>query len=765
MNNNIIELIGNTPVIKINKLNPYKNTQLFAKLEGFNPGGSIKDRVALEMIERAIESGELTNSKTIIEATSGNTGIGLAMVAAVKGFNIEIVMSEAVSLERRKILEGFGAKIILSPAEESTDGAIKLAEEMVKKYPEKYFMPNQFNNKNNYKAHYKTAEELFTQIPDIDYLVAGLGTTGTLMGCAKYLKEKKPNIKIIAAEPNPSHTIQGLKNLQEAKVPGIYNPELIDEIIKVSDKQAYKYARELINKEGIFAGISSGAAISCSIEIARRNKGKKINIATILPDRAEKYLSTELIKEDKMGMKIFNSSAKQKQEFVSLEKSKVKMYTCGPTVYDYAHVGNFRSYIFSDLLKRYLIYKGYQITHVMNITDVDDKTIKGSQNKGETLKEYTSFYTDEFFKDYESLGIKKPDYVPKATETIPEMVELVKKLLEKGYAYKSDDGSVYFNIAKFKEYGKMAHLDMKGLKSGARVSHDNYEKDQASDFVLWKQYKPQEDGSVYWETDLGKGRPGWHLECSAMAMKYLGKSIDIHTGGIDLIFPHHQNEVAQSEAATGKTFVNYWVHCNHLIVEGKKMSKSLGNFHTIRELFNKGFTPKAVRYTLISTHYRQQLNLTEESLKAAETSIKRLEEFMRRLDESKGTQEHKGVDKLLEELNSNFSVHMDDDLNISGALASLFEFIKKINKLLDEERISAYDAEKIRNNIKKIDSVLGLVKTEEQTIPEDVEELAKLRLQARKNKDFEQADKFREKIKQKGYHVDDTKDGYKLKKI
>lgn len=764
MFDNILQLIGNTPLVKINKLNPNNNVEIYAKVEGFNPGGSIKDRIALRMIEQAEKQGKLTKEKTIIEPTSGNTGIGLAMVASVKGYNIEIVMSEAVSLERRKVLEGFGAKIILSPAEESTDGAIRLAEQMVKKHPNKYFMPNQYDNPNNYMAHYyTTAKELYDDLPDMDYFVAGLGTTGTLMGCAKGLKELNSNIKIIAAEPNPSHTVQGLKSLQEARVPGIYDEKLIDETIKINDNNAYRCARELIKKEGIFAGISSGAAISCALKLAKRIEGTA-KIAVILPDRAEKYLSTSLIQADKMGMKIFNTAQKQKQEFVPLQKGKVGIYTCGPTVYDYAHVGNFRSYIFSDLLKRYLRYKGYEITHVMNITDVDDKTIKGSVQQNKSLKEFTEFFTKEFFEDYDALRIERPDYTPKATDTIKEMVDLIKKLLDKGYAYKSDDGSVYFDISKFKDYGKMAHLDLKGLKPGARVSQDEYEKEDVSDFVLWKSYQ-KEDGDVYWETELGKGRPGWHLECSAMSMKFLGESIDIHTGGIDLVFPHHQNEVAQSEAVTGKTFVNYWVHCNHLIVEGKKMSKSMGNFYTVRDLLNKGYSPLAIRYILLSTHYRQQLNLTMESLESAGHSVQRLKEFMLRLKEAEGEKEHEGVNKLLTEVEQRFTENLDDDLNISGALAGIFEFTRKINKLLDDKRISKTDAEKIQNQMLMMNRVLGFLEIEEEEIPAEVTELAEKRLDARNNRDFETADILRDKIKEKGYSIDDTKSGYKLKKL
>ncbi len=768
MYNNILELIGNTPIVRLDKINPYKGINIYAKVEGFNPGGSVKDRVALRMIEKAEDKGLLDKNKTIIESTSGNTGIGLSMVAAIKGYNVEIVMSEAVSIERRKVLEGFGAKIILSPAEEGSDGAFNLAKKMVQKHPEKYYMPDQYSNKENYLAHYHgTAEEIIKDLPEIDYFIAGIGTSGTLMGCGKRLKEYNNSIKIIAAHPTQSHNLQGLKNLEVSEIPPIYNKKILDEIQTVFDKDAYKASRDLIKKEGIFVGISSGASVAVALKLAEKlNKNnEKANILAILPDRAEKYLSTPLIEVDKMGMKIFNTLNKNKQEFVPLKKGKVSMYTCGPTVYDHAHVGNFRSYIFADLLKKYMKYKGYDVKHVMNITDIDDKTIRGAKEKGQTLKEFTEYYTKEFFSDFDALKIQRPEEIPKATETIEEMVELTKNLLEKGFAYKSQDGSIYFDISKFEKYGEMAHLDLKGLKTGARVCQDEYDKEEASDFVLWKNYKPEEDGDVYWDTEIGKGRPGWHLECSAMSMKYLGESIDIHTGGVDLIFPHHQNEVAQSEALTGKTFVNYWIHCNHLIVEGKKMSKSLGNFFTVRDLLNKGYSPGAIRYLLLTTHYRQQLNLTMESLDAAENSIQRLNEFISRLDEIKNEKEHEGINRLITEMENRFNENLDDDLNISGAMAAIFDFIKKINKLIDEDRVGIKNSENIRQKILEFDNILGLIEKHKQQIPQEIINLAEERKTARENKEFSKADELREKIKEKGYSVDDSTKGYKLRKL
>lgn len=322
------------------------------------------------------------------------------------------------------------------------------------------------------------------------------------------------------------------------------------------------------------------------------------------------------------------------------------MYTCGPTVYDYSHIGNMRAFLFEDLLKRWLEYRGFKVTHVMNLTDVDDRTIKAARSQGIPIKQHTERFIQAFFEDIAILNIEKADVFPKATDHIPGMVALVKKLLDKGYAYRSEDGSIYFNISKFKDYGKLAKIQVGELKAGARVKVDEYEKEQASDFVLWKAWDP-DDGDVFWETEIGKGRPGWHIECSTMSMKYLGETFDIHCGGVDNLFPHHENEIAQSEAATGNKFVNYWLHNEHLLVEGKKMAKRLGNYFTVRDLTAKGYDPVAIRYLMMSTHYRQQLNFTFEGLDAAKKTLDRLTNFMHRLLEANGTAGGDDIQQLM----------------------------------------------------------------------------------------------------------------------
>ncbi|MBN2111604.1 cysteine--tRNA ligase [Candidatus Woesearchaeota archaeon] len=461
-------------------------------------------------------------------------------------------------------------------------------------------------------------------------------------------------------------------------------------------------------------------------------------------------------------LRFYNTLTRKKEEFKPLKKNEAKMYSCGPTVYNYVHIGNLRAYVFVDLLRKYLKYKGYKLTHVMNITDVDDKTIRDSKKEGKTLKEFTEFYTKAFLKDLKTLNIEKADIMPHATQEIEGMVALVKKLLEKGFAYKTDDG-IYFSISKFKNYGKLAKLDLEQLKAGAsgRVKADEYDKENAHDFVLWK-FWDADDGDVFWETEIGKGRPGWHIECSVMSSKYLGQPFDIHTGGVDLIFPHHTNEIAQSEAAEGKKFVNCWIHNAHLIVNGEKMSKSLGNFYTLRDLLEKGYNPMAIRYELLATHYRQKLDFREDNLKKIPATLQKFYDFFAKLGEAKPGKKSAEVAKLVSETKAKFEEALDDDLNISPALAAIFEFMTSVNKIMDT--ISAGDAEKIKKLMLDFDSVLGIMQAEETEIPEEVRQLAEKRIEARKKKDWELSDKLRDEIKSKGFTVEDTKEGYRLKK-
>ena len=436
------------------------------------------------------------------------------------------------------------------------------------------------------------------------------------------------------------------------------------------------------------------------------------------------------------------------------------MYTCGPTVYDFAHIGNFRAFLFEDLLKRWLVNRGFKVTHVMNLTDVDDKTIKGSQKQQVPLRQFTDFYVKAFFEDVKALNIQPADVYPKVTDHIPEMVTLIKTLMAKGYAYRGEDGSIYYAISKFPDYGKLSKIKTAELKVGARVSQDEYAKEEAQDFALWKAWT-SEDGDVFWETELGKGRPGWHIECSAMSMKYLGETFDIHCGGVDNMFPHHENEIAQSEAATGKKFVNYWMHNEHLLVEGKKMAKRFGNFYTLRDLLAKGYDPIAIRYLLLSTHYRQQFNFTFEGLEAAKNAVERLRNFMRRLQDAAGKDSGEKIQKLTQQVQEGFGMAMDDDLNVSVALAALFDFVREANNLLDANEVSKSEAEKITVAMKRFDEVLGVIGTvsAEATLPKEAEELIEKREEARKARDWKAADEIRVKLTSMGIILEDTAAG------
>jgi len=462
-----------------------------------------------------------------------------------------------------------------------------------------------------------------------------------------------------------------------------------------------------------------------------------------------------------------NTLGRRLQKFIPLKKGTVKMYTCGPTVYDYAHIGNFRTYVIQDVLRRYLEYKGYRVIQVTNITDVDDKTIRQSKAAGVNLRDYTKKFADAYFEDIAALNIEKAEYYPRATENIDEMVTLVKRLMRKGFAYTAD-GSVYFDISKFKRYGRLSGAKLSQLKVGARVDSDEYSKEEARDFVLWKGWRP-EDGDVFWDTPVGKGRPGWHIECSAMSMKYLGKTFDIHSGGEDLIFPHHENEIAQSEAATGRRFVRYWLHSGMLLVGGRKMAKSLGNFFTLRDLLSKGHDPIAIRYLLMSAHYRAQLNFTEEALSNAENTIGALRATLQRVRSidvrTKGNNPELG--KTLSREEREFEKAMDDDLNTPQALAALHRMARAINRAIDQGKISGEDALTITSQLSRLDRVLGIFskETTRESLPEEAERLIKQREEARARKDWTTADKLRERLLAIGISVEDTPRGTVWKRI
>ena len=463
-----------------------------------------------------------------------------------------------------------------------------------------------------------------------------------------------------------------------------------------------------------------------------------------------------------MPLHFFNTYSRHPEEFQlrDAKNRKIDIYTCGPTVYSRAHIGNFRAYIFEDLLQRHLEARGFKIHRVMNITDVDDKTIRGAREAKVPLQKFTQQFKDAFFEDAEKLRIKRADDYPAATDQryIEKMISMISALIAKGLAYQADDKSVYFRINKFPNYGKLAHFDLTELRSTGRVKHDEYDKEHIGDFALWKAWD-EEDGDVKWDSPWGPGRPGWHIECSAMATALLGDQIDIHCGGVDNIFPHHEAEIAQSEGVTGKQFVRIWLHCAHLLVDGQKMSKSLGNFYTIPDVLAKGYTGREIRYALIRVNYRTQLNFTWDGMKEARESLGRIDDWLQRLREVAG--DKKGNPKIDIQLGHEFEEALDDDLNISAALGFLFETIRDTNRAMDQNKLDAKTAVAWLNWWDQINKVLDF-ESDGAELPEEVAKLAEARAQARLAKDFRKSDELRDKLNALGWEARDTKDGQKI---
>lgn len=757
MQKSLLELIGNTPLVEVNLDNENPDVKILAKLEYVNPGGSVKDRAALYMIEQAEKSGELTPDKTVIEATSGNTGIGLAMVCSVKGYKLVLTMSESVSLERRKILQARGAEIILTPSRLATDGAIEEAYRLTRENPGAYFNVDQFNNEANWMAHYHgTAEEILAQTDgQVSMIVATLGTSGTLMGISRKIKEVNPGIKIIGVEPFMGHKIQGLKNMKESYAPGIYDKKRLDRIVNIHDEEAFEMARRLARK-GFFVGMSSGAAMVAALHAARTIK--KGIIVTIFPDSGERYLSTSLFLTEKRrgSQKFFNTLTHQKEFFTPNLRGTVGIYSCGPTVHARMHLGEARRFMFSDLLCRYLEFSGYDVNHVMNITDIDDKTIDESQKTNLDLKEFTEKNIVQFKEDLEILRIKPAGQFPKTSDHVEDMISLTEKIVNKGYGYEKY-GSVYFDISRLSSYGRLSGINLDKIKSGATVDLDDYEKDNPRDFTLLKRSRLKDlKRGLSYTTKWGNTIPSWHIQCPAMAMKCLSDNFDIHTSGRHLIFPHHENEIAIAEAATGKLLANYWMHCGPVLFDDKEIDEDK-RYLNIPYLLEKGFTPREIRYWLLSTNYRKPISFSIDRLLLGRKSLKRLDSFTQALlhiQEGKNSPE---IDQIIISINKSFVSAMDDDLNISVAMASIFKKIKKINALLDLKQVDSTGAANLIDCFKKIDTVLNIFEFDGFFRDEDITSLIAEREQARKEKNWDLADKIRMELENKGIEIRDLK--------
>ncbi len=466
-----------------------------------------------------------------------------------------------------------------------------------------------------------------------------------------------------------------------------------------------------------------------------------------------------------MSIQFYNTISREKEAFQAINAGKVRMYTCGPTVYDFAHIGNYRTFIFEDLLRRYLEYRGYDVTQVMNVTDVDDNTIKRSRERGISLTALTGEYKSAFFADLKTLNMQAAHHYPEATNYIDQMIVMIEALEQKGFAYKAADGSVYFNIEKYGHYGKLAHLNPEEMIVGNRVVEDNYEKEGVRDFALWKGYK-SEDGDVQWDSPWGKGRPGWHIECSVMSTELLGNHFDIHCGGVDNIFPHHENELAQSVCSTGEDFVNYWLHSEYLLVDNKKMSKSLNNFYTLRDLLNQGYPADAIRWMLITTHYRQKLNFSVARLDEAQKAVNRLREFTSKLAEYEGLGSNAATEQIAT-ARKQFAAAMDDDLNISGGLGAIFELVRWGNRAMDQTELSTSGAQALLELMSSFDHVLAVLKMDSglrrEVDDKFIESKLAERVKARADRNFAAGDAIRDELAALGVELIDTAEGTKWK--
>jgi cysteinyl-tRNA synthetase len=758
----IIENIGNTPMVEICRLNPNKKIRIFAKLENANPGGSIKDRTALFMIENAEKRGELTKAKTILEATSGNTGIGLAMIAAAKGYKVCLTMSEAASDERKKILLAMGAELHFTPAAQGTDGAIEVAYKMLRENPDKYFGTDQFNNSDNVVAHYYgTAQEIWEQTDGaVTMVVSSLGTTGTAMGISKRLKELNREIKIIGVEPYLQHKIQGLKNMREAYRPGIFDKARLDEKVNILDEDAFEMARRLAREEGILAGMSSGAAMFVAAKKALQLEEGVIVV--IFPDSGERYLSTELFsfKEDLSTFSLYNILKRRKDRFKPIKADEVRMHTCGPTVHDAPHLGNYRRLVVSDLIYRYLMYKGYKVKHVLDIVDLTDKSIKGSEREGMELPEYSNKYLKIFLEDAQFLNINQNNIYVKASENIEEMLKIVEKLVDKNYAYEKLH-SVYYDISKLADYGILSNVDLGKTRTGKTIDLDEYEKDHPMDFALLRRSNLGElKRGIYYKTKWGNVRPGWHLECSAISNKYLGATYDIHISGADETFPHCENILAINKAISGGSGANYWINAEMILVDGKKMSRSLNNALPLVDLRQAGYSGRDIRFFLMAMHYRKPLNYSDSSLTTAKNTVNKVNIFISRLSaidiDGDALAE---VDQLIYDLKNRFGTALDDDLNIAGVLSAIFDFIGKINPPLSQGMVMKNDARKILATLANINEVLGVMDFDVQVPRSDISELISKREVARKNCNWREADLLRTQLAELGVDVLDTAQG------
>lgn len=758
----VLECIGNTPLIRINRMNPNPNVTFYVKFEAKNPAGSIKDRTALSMIESAEREGQLVPGKIIIEATSGNTGIGLAMVAAVKGYRLLLAMPETASLERQKILKALGAELLLTPGAMGTDGAIEEVYNLVRENPDRYFMTDQFNNPANTSAHYTgTGPEIYEQTDGkVNVVVATLGTAGTAMGILGAMKERNPAIRVVAVEPFPGHKVQGLKNMKESYVPGIFDRHALDEVVHIKDEDAFDAARRLAREEGIFAGMSSGAAMSTAMRIA---SGMKEGIlVAVLPDGGDRYLSTGLFTTMlEPDFKFFNLLERQKVDFKPVKEGKARICVTGPPLDQSLSVQDARRFLLADLLSRFFQAKRFSVEEIVLIPDFDSRTINSSLAAGMCLGPYTQQRFESFLGDLDSLGIKRVYRYPRTTEHIDTIIEFTRNLIENGLAYEKLR-SVYFDLSKSKTYGKLSRINLKKILVGKTVDLNAYEKLNPRDFALLKRATLSElKRGACVKTDWGNVVPTWHISAASAAIHDLGPQIDIVVSGMDFLFPHLENVREIGRALTGKPFANVWMIAERVWSAKKdKETNSIDETIPLRGLFEMGYSAREVRYWLLVTHYRKPIHAGLESLGNAVSGLRRIDEFITKVTATRGSDEPDSpLSEMADTLEQEFLEALSDDLNVPRALAAVFRFIRRANPVLDRSGASHSQKRQITDVFGKINDVLGVFDLGRQPLAPTEDALIRKRDHARKSKNWEEADRIRNDLLQCGIRVIDTPSG------
>ncbi|HOI95831.1 MAG TPA: cysteine synthase [Syntrophobacter fumaroxidans] len=765
---NVLESIGNTPLIRINRLNPNPAVTLYAKLEAKNPGGSIKDRTALFMIESAERDGLLTHEKIIIEATSGNTGIGLAIVAAVKGYRLMLAMPETASLERQKILKALGAEILLTPGNLGTDGAIEKVYSLVRENPDRYYMPDQFNNPANPAAHhFGTGPEIFEQTEGkVNTVVVTLGTTGTAMGILQAMKERDPAIRVVGVEPYPGHRVQGLKNMKESYVPGIFDRHALDQIIHIKDEDAFEMARRLAREEGIFTGMSSGAAMAIAVKVAEEMR--EGIVVAVLPDGGDRYLSTNLFTTLlEPDFHFFNFLERKKVEFKPVVEGKVRICVTGPPLDNPLTLGESRRFLLADFLARFLTAKSFSVEQVVQVPDLDSRTIGGSLAARMPLSAYTRQQLDLILEDLDRLAVKRAYRYPRSSEHISAITEDTKTLVNKGLAY-DKLRSVYFNLSGSKDYGALSRINLKKIRIGTTVDLDAYEKLNPRDFALLKRATLAElKRGVCLKTDWGNVIPTWHIAAASVALRELGAPIDIQVSSVDFLFPHLENVREIGHALTGKPFANVWMLSERMWSGADvKREDGLSEETPIRELNKLGYSPIEVRYWLLSNHYRKPMHVTPENIDNARRGYHRLREFIHRVQHARtASQDHKLLPEMIYALEQGFFDALADDLNVPRAFACLFRFIRQFNPILDREEFSEAQRRQITDVFYKINGIMGIFDLELQPLSEDDQELIHRREKARSSGEWDTADGIRQTLLQRGLKVIDTPLGTRWERV